>query len=191
MCSKKYFQSILFYRSSYGMRREPEGIENNDSGQTSRSSSRLGLKGHYDHSQEYDPYESAALQMQELLFGSSKSSTNTGTEDSNLKPSSNSAFQKYVPASNIPSTADINNKLSSSQSSPRRLSWETNTQNKNTNNNSSNTSSNSSILPLNKPGGFGERMAAKVAKFCHECGNAFALPDIRFCCECGVKRLYC
>ena len=32
---------------------------------------------------------------------------------------------------------------------------------------------------------------AKVARFCHECGNPFALPDIRFCCECGVKRLYC
>ena len=185
------------------MRREPEGIENNDSGQTSRSSSRLGLKGHYDHSQEYDPYQSAALQMQELLFGSSKSSSNTtsGNNNSNtenLKPSSNSAFQKYIPASNIPSTADINNKLSSSSSrtSPRRLSWETtNNQNKSTrdNNNtsSSNTSSSSSIFPMNKPGGFGERMASKVAKFCHECGNAFALPDIRFCCECGVKRLNC
>lgn len=33
--------------------------------------------------------------------------------------------------------------------------------------------------------------SVKVAKFCHECGNPFALPDIRFCCECGVKRLYC
>ena len=32
---------------------------------------------------------------------------------------------------------------------------------------------------------------AKVARFCHECGNPFALPSIRFCCECGVKRLYC
>ena len=32
---------------------------------------------------------------------------------------------------------------------------------------------------------------AKVARFCHECGNPFALPNIRFCCECGVKRLYC
>ena len=179
------------------MRREPEGIENNDSGQTSRSSSRLGrpqsgLKGHYDHSQEYDPYESAAMQMQELLFGSTKSSN---AEDSKIKPSSNSAFQKYVPASNIPSTADINNKLSgSNQNSPRKLSWETNNQNKSNNNSSSNTSSrDSSILSLNKPGGFfGERMAAsKVAKFCHECGNSFALPDIRFCCECGVKRLYC
>ena len=31
----------------------------------------------------------------------------------------------------------------------------------------------------------------KVARFCHECGNPFALPSIRFCCECGVKRLYC
>ena len=32
---------------------------------------------------------------------------------------------------------------------------------------------------------------AKVARFCHECGNPFAMPNIRFCCECGVKRLYC
>ena len=69
-----------------------------------------------------------ALLFQELLFGSKSSSNNA--EDSNLKPSSNSAFQKYVPASNVPSTADINNKLSSS---PRRLSWETNNQQKSSN----------------------------------------------------------
>jgi hypothetical protein len=32
-------------------------------------------------------------------------------------------------------------------------------------------------------------MASKVAKFCHVCGNSFPVVDIRFCCECGVKRL--
>ena len=129
------------------------------------------------------------ISIQELLFGSSKSSSSYANADPDydLKPSSNSAFQKYVPASNVPSTADINNKLSSSNTSPRRLSWETNNQ---TNSNSKN---GGNSINLGKPG-WGEshgRMAAKVAKFCHECGNSFAMPDIRFCCECGVKRLYC
>ena len=47
----------------------------------------------------------------------------------------------------------------------------------------------------NAAGGLGATITttggAKVARFCHECGNPFALPNIRFCCECGVKRLYC
>ncbi len=45
-------------------RREPEGIE------ASSSSNFPTLSGTYDHSAEYDPYQSAARQMQELLFGS-------------------------------------------------------------------------------------------------------------------------
>jgi hypothetical protein len=74
--------------------------------------------GSYDHSQEYDPYQSAARQMQELLFGSSTgaSKSDTAGNSSNkasskesapvVRPSTNSAFEKYVP-----STSDINDKL--------------------------------------------------------------------------------
>ena len=101
------------------------------------------ISGSYDHSQEYDPYQSAARQMQELLFGTSflnssgsggKASladNKTAEADSkgggvstggggggggsssppSLKPSTNSAFQKYVPA-NVPSTAEITSRLS-------------------------------------------------------------------------------
>jgi hypothetical protein len=29
-----------------------------------------------------------------------------------------------------------------------------------------------------------------MARFCHECGNPFPMAHVRFCCECGVKRLY-
>ena len=47
-------------------RREPEGIE----ASSSSSSNFPTLSGTYDHSAEYDPYQSAARQMQELLFGS-------------------------------------------------------------------------------------------------------------------------
>ena len=144
--------------NSYGMRREPEGIEHEKS--YSRPSSAALMSGHYDHSQEYDPYQSAARQMQELLFGTKNSHNNPD----DLKTSTNSAFQKYIPAANVPSTAELNNKLNlSPKRNPVNNSW-------------------SSRL---------EKSASKVAKFCHECGNAFAMPDIRFCCECGVKRLYC
>ena len=54
------------------MRREPEGIEHETTPKSSRPSSALqgGLYDH-SHSQEYDPYQSAARQMQELLFGTS------------------------------------------------------------------------------------------------------------------------
>ena len=174
------------------MRREPEGIEHETTPKTSRPSSALP-GGHYDHSQEYDPYQSAARQMQELLFGSSgsKASNNNPDENTpaNLRPSTNSAFQKYIPSANVPSTADIMSKLSSSSNNsnssstvPRRSSWE--------NNNKVNSYSSFNTKPgWNESHG---RMAAnaKVAKFCHECGNAFSMPDIRFCCECGVKRMY-
>ena len=105
--------NCLLFRS-YGMRREPEGIEHETTPKSSRPSSAL-LGGHYDHShnQEYDPYQSAARQMQELLFGNNK---NDGAADNNanLRPSHNSAFQKYVPSANVPSTADINNKACAS-----------------------------------------------------------------------------
>ena len=72
-----------YFRSSYGLRREPEGIEHEITPKSSRPSSALqgGLYDHsqeYDHkkSQEYDPYQSAARQMQDLLFGTSSGKIN-------------------------------------------------------------------------------------------------------------------
>ena len=221
------------------MRREPEGIEHESTPKSSRPSSALqgGLYDHsqeYDHkkSQEYDPYQSAARQMQDLLFGTSsgkkkhtleigliltrsklswfydysffssgtaKTSGRKGSGDdpiANLRPSTNSAFQKYIPSANIPTTADIMSKLSSSNSSSgsRRTSWERETGNNKVNRTSESnggSGSNWSASSGNKPG-YGEshgRMASKVSKFCHSCGNSFPEVDVRFCCECGVKRL--
>ena len=73
-----------YFRSSYGLRREPEGIEHESTPKSSRPSSALqgGLYDHsqeYDHkkSQEYDPYQSAARQMQDLLFGTSSGKKKT------------------------------------------------------------------------------------------------------------------
>ena len=127
--------------------------------------------------------------------GTAKSSGRKGSGDdpsANLRPSTNSAFQKYIPAANIPTTADIMSKLSSSNSSSgsRRTSWERETGN-NKINSGTNAGGGSNWSSSNKSG-WGEshgRMASKVAKFCHVCGNSFPVVDIRFCCECGVKRL--
>ena len=140
-------------------RREPDGIEHHHH-------IKEGISGSYDHSQEYDPYQSAAKQMQELLFGTSYMSTS-----SDLRPSTNSAFQKYIPA-DVPSTADINNRLGSFSGKSKVDAY-------------MNTRRGSGWDRTTTAGG------AKVARFCHECGNPFPLPSIRFCCECGVKRLYC
>ncbi len=79
---------------------------------STKSSGSTGMNGHpirgsYDHSAEYDPFQSAANQMQELLFGANAASSSGSSSSSALiKPSTNSAFQKYVP-----STADINTKM--------------------------------------------------------------------------------
>ena len=75
-----------------GERRDPEGIEHTfpsksllhisestnagsggsrGTGSSGTTNATSGLSGSYDHSQEYDPYQSAARQMQELLFGTS------------------------------------------------------------------------------------------------------------------------
>ena len=48
--------------------------------------------------------------MQELLFGITSSNAASSTT-ANLRPSTNSAFQKYIPGNDVPSTADINNKF--------------------------------------------------------------------------------
>ena len=93
------------------MRREPEGIEHIDS-ESAKTEEDNGtiIRGSYDHSQEYDPYQSAAKQMQELLFGITSSNASSAAA-ANLRPSTNSAFQKYIPGNDVPSTADINNKF--------------------------------------------------------------------------------
>ena len=175
-----------------GYRREPEGIEHGaeEAAASKMSTSMITPRGSYDHSAEYDPYQSAADQMQELLFGA--------TSTSLIKPSSNSAFQKYVP-----STSDINTKMNACKQpagtmfssmhehhassgghhgygqTPSRVNFV------------GRTSGGSNSGNGRAGGGGGNANDAKVARFCHECGNPFALPSIRFCCECGVKRLYC
>jgi hypothetical protein len=174
--------------SSANYRREPEGIEHE----------LPGTIGSYDHSAQYDPYQSAARQMQELLFG------NVGAPpapDANLRPSTNSAFEKYVP-----STADINAKLNAKSnfldmnnseymSLPRmKGGWELPGRSHQVNFNpmvASMTSAPSRAMSNSAYATAGRAKSPKVARFCHECGNPFALPNIRFCCECGVKRLYC
>ena len=182
--------------------------------------------------------------MQELLFGNTggpsnsqpqqqappqpavnsnyNNNNNNTANDNNLRPSTNSAFEKYVP-----STADINTKMNSKTSyssdtspfvtAPRRSdslkgapqsNWEsisgpsvTSPQQKlsHVNFNPLVSSSlvgksvvgNGSSSTVSSNGNASRAKSPKVARFCHECGNPFALPNIRFCCECGVKRLYC
>ena len=91
------------------MRREPEGIDS-ESAKMEEDNNAI-IRGSYDHSQEYDPYQSAAKQMQELLFGITSSNTSSSAAAANLRPSTNSAFQKYIPGNDIPSTAELNNKF--------------------------------------------------------------------------------
>ena len=30
----------------------------------------------------------------------------------------------------------------------------------------------------------------RLSKFCHECGTKYPVPNAKYCCECGMKRLY-
>ncbi len=147
-----------------------------------------------------------------------QSSSSSSSVDPLLRPSSNSAFEKY-----IPSTADINTKMNAGFPSEGRrgsvgvvspFNAAPNTSSTTDNSGSSNrASAESGRLGLGKTSIRCEidffhcqilnkkcslsifsgllSKSPKVARFCHECGNPFALPDIRFCCECGVKRLYC
>ena len=91
------------------MRREPEGIDS-ESAKMEEDTNTI-IRGSYDHSQEYDPYQSAAKQMQELLFGITSANSSSSAAAANLRPSSNSAFQKYIPGNDIPSTAELMNKV--------------------------------------------------------------------------------
>ena len=88
-------------------RAEPDGIENEDDYQHKHSRTHKdSLEGAYDHSKEYDPFETAERQMQELLFGPSTTSATTTAAASSravqkpqpVRPSSTSAFSAYVPA---------------------------------------------------------------------------------------------
>ena len=29
----------------------------------------------------------------------------------------------------------------------------------------------------------------KMANFCHDCGTKYPVPEAKFCCECGVRRM--
>ena len=35
-----------------------------------------------------------------------------------------------------------------------------------------------------------QNQMSALARFCHGCGNPFPMPHVRFCCECGMRRLY-
>lgn len=129
--------------------------------------SQVGLIGSYDHSQEYDPYLSAAKQMQELLFGAplpgeedlllssmplSSIARDADDDDESGSSSGKSAFQKYhVSDDDGDDEADVVENLAAVAK--------------------------------------GSSAAPKVARFCHECGGPFSSAAIRFCCDCGVKRL--
>ena len=134
--------------------------------------------------------------------------SNAASLSGSLIKSSN--FQRYVPSPNVPSTADINSKFLSAKSKldsymtlPRRASgnsmtssWDAGATNPSRSQvgggGSSSINNKSWSVSFNSTSAVSPKSSAsKVAKFCHECGNPFAHPDIRFCCECGVKRLYC
>jgi len=94
-------------------RAEPDGIESEELRDQQRKDS---LEGEYDHSKEYDPYQTAERQMQELLFGTgdgptpsysrsrdcptstySIPSSTTMQKPQPVRPSATSAFSAYVP----------------------------------------------------------------------------------------------
>jgi len=281
------------YQGSYNPiaslhRAEPDGGESESDDDQRKNS----LEGNYDHSKEYDPFQTAERQMQELLFGSGGGPTMTYsrsrdcavpsyTAQSTMKkpqpvrPSATSAFSAYLPngspsrqhRGNTPTannrsygTAYPNSWNESPRSQAKGYSSDSDFKNNYTNSKLKNKiRDNNDIMSssdYHEKEGSGallaranslrasmsknwkdifpslnrstqstesfpkkgisantnddeiERAAAKIAseansltedlskqnqamaRFCHECGNPFEMQHIRFCCKCGVKRLY-
>eukprot|EP00092_Neocalanus_flemingeri_P003451 GFUD01003700.1.p1 GENE.GFUD01003700.1~~GFUD01003700.1.p1 ORF type:complete len:675 (-),score=150.66 GFUD01003700.1:636-2660(-) len=81
------------YHPLTSARAEPDGIENDEDLKRKDS-----LEGEYDHSKEYDPFQTAERQMQELLFGTSPgTSTYSVQKPQPVRPSATSAFSAYIP----------------------------------------------------------------------------------------------
>jgi len=244
------------YHPLTSTRAEPDGIENEDDQKRKDS-----LEGEYDHSKEYDPFQTAERQMQELLFGtSSGSSSYTPVQKPQpVRPSATSAFSAYIPGrmarqntaspskqynySGLSSLGTKTNyqkpgvrdyvtsptKFGSSRdymptkvSPGREYSRPANSYNAMSSSDyglgkmaSSDTSSLSRANSLRststrnwkdifpsltrtpsnlQQGDQGDQRTQRgqesMARFCHECGNPFPMAHVRFCCECGVKRLY-
>ena len=86
------------------VRAEPDGVEDD---KDSQGGVDKALGGDYDHSKEYDPFETAERQMQELLFGSSAlPSAQPGS--TSTKPIRNQAVQKPQPVRPALSSAGPN-----------------------------------------------------------------------------------
>jgi len=250
------------YHPLTSTRAEPDGIEDDEDLKRKDS-----LEGEYDHSKEYDPFQTAERQMQELLFGTSTSTSSYAPvqKPQPVRPSATSAFSAYIPGrmnrqntsspskqysysglsslgskssyqplSSSPQKTGVRDYVTSpskfgasrdympTKVSPgREYSRPSNSYNsmsssdyglgKMANNDNSNlTRANSlrststrnwkDIFPsltrtpsnLQQQDQREERPGRQetMARFCHECGNPFPMAHVRFCCECGVKRLY-
>merc|ERR1711953_174685 len=70
------FKPVSSFNMMTSARAEPDGIENDEDMKRKDS-----LEGEYDHSKEYDPFQTAERQMQELLFGTSSQNSNSSTSN--------------------------------------------------------------------------------------------------------------
>jgi len=248
------------YHPLTSARAEPDGIENNEDLKRKDS-----LEGEYDHSKEYDPFQTAERQMQELLFGTSSSGSSYSVQKPQpVRPSATSAFSAYIPGrmtrqntasptkqysytglnslgtktsyqplSSSPqktgvrdfvtsptkfgSTRDYiptkvspgreysrpsnsyNNTMSSSDYGLGKMATSDSSGLSRANSLRSTSTRNwKDIFPsltrtpsnLQSSEHADPRTSQTMARFCHECGNPFPMAHVRFCCECGVKRLY-
>eukprot|EP00090_Calanus_glacialis_P046676 TRINITY_DN9282_c0_g1_i1.p1 TRINITY_DN9282_c0_g1~~TRINITY_DN9282_c0_g1_i1.p1 ORF type:complete len:677 (+),score=131.32 TRINITY_DN9282_c0_g1_i1:45-2075(+) len=250
------------YHPLTSARAEPDGIENDDDLKRKDS-----LEGEYDHSKEYDPFQTAERQMQELLFGTSSGSSSYAPvqKPQPVRPSATSAFSAYIPGrmtrqntasptkqysysglsslgakpsyqplSSSPQKAGVRDYVTSptkfgssrdympTKVSPGReysrpansynavsssdyglgkmatsdtsgLSRANSLRSTSTRNWKdifpSLTRTPSNLQQSEQPEQRAHRQET-MARFCHECGNPFPMAHVRFCCECGVKRLY-